>query len=167
MAQAAFCMDLQGFARICKDFARSREGIDTDWEGLRTAWGTSESHLESSRTGLETPATDSEMLWSTSEWPKLHFARIYKDLQGFARISQGPGRALKLIGKICELIRGLRKVNWKARELGWGRLQLNRECFGALLSCPGCILLRFVWICKDLHRFRRSWEGFETDWEGL
>ena len=48
--------------------------------------------------------------------------------------SAGPGRALQLIWKACELIRGLQKVNGKARQLGWECLQLIRECFGALLS---------------------------------
>ena len=78
--------------------------------------------------------------------------------------SAGPGRALELIWKACELIRELRKVYWKARELGWERLQLIRECFGALLCGPGCF---FEGICKDLQGLRKVLEGFETDWEGL
>ena len=89
MAQAVFCTDLQGFARIYKDFARSWEGMQTDWEDLWTDSGTSESDLGSLRTGLETSATDSGMLRSTSEWPRLHFARICKDLQGFRKVLGG------------------------------------------------------------------------------
>ena len=115
--------------------------------------------MGSLRTGLETSATDSGMLWSTSERPRLHFARIWKDLQGFTWISQGPGRALELIGKACELIRELREVIWKARELVWKRLQLIRECFGALLGGPGCVLHGFARIYKALQGFRKVLGG--------
>ena len=86
-------------------------------------------------------------------------AEFCMGLQGFARISQGPGRALKLIGNACELIRELRKVIGKARELVWDRLQLIRECFGALLGGPGCVLHGFVRICKDLQGCRKVLGG--------
>ena len=73
--------------------------------------------------------------------------------------SAGPGGALKLIGRACELIRDLPKVIWKARELVYKRVQLIQECFGALLSGPGCILHGFATIYTDLQGFRNVLGG--------